>query len=293
MDIWPPLGGVRTAWALAAAVVIVAAHAPAADRDSNADLAAIQVMHDVSLADAAKPLTELEDKYRKALEKRKTTAQDAGDLDGVLAFKAELDALDTGNQIVNPRNSGDLAKLRRIYQEHKAKLAPEVEAAVAKADKDYADQLNKLVTDLTKSGQTEEAVKVRVALDDFKEAQRAKRKADDSGLAAGPSGKAVGSSRSAREEALKKLLTSTPWLWRAGPVETKDYIQIRFNKDGTVSGVYWLTHWEVTGPTTFKVVQMKDPKRYWIFEMGDDKKLAKDLQGKGTLNGPKTLQKFE
>ena len=198
-DICLSFARLRSAWVLA--VLIAGAHTAAADSGSNADLAAIQVMHDVSLADAAKPLTQLEDKYRKALEKRKTTAQDAGDLDGVLAFKAELDALDTGNQIVNPKNSGDLAKLRRIYQEHKAKLAPEVEAAVAKADKDYADQLNKLVTDLTKSGQTEEAVEVRVALDDFKDAQRSKSRKAATELA--------GSRPGSRESALNRLLTGS------------------------------------------------------------------------------------
>lgn len=117
--------------------VFVCGPAVAGGDNSDADLSAIEVMRDVQLETAARPLKELDAKYREALEKKRASAQESGNLSDLMAAKAELELLAAGDDTAPPPKQADLANLRQIYLEQKAKLAPQVAAAVLAVEREY------------------------------------------------------------------------------------------------------------------------------------------------------------
>ena len=258
---------------------------------TGADVSAVEVMWEVQVDTATRPLKDLETKYREALDKKKNNAQISGNLEMVLATKEEIEILDSGDDAAAPPKNADLAKLRQIYRDQKAKLAPQVETAVLTADREYVKQMNKLIVDLTKSGKTAEAVETKSKLDAFVKDRQAKapvaaaaQTIDDN---KGDDPKNKGSSRD-----LKKLLTSSPWTWHAGTPEVAAMTRIQFTEDGKIIGISWLTGWETASSSTFKVFQMNNPSRYWIFKLAANRKMA-ESQPTGTINDHKTLKIVE
>jgi hypothetical protein len=146
-----------------------------AANDGDGTMAAIEVMREVQLEAASRPLKDLATKYREALEKKRAAAQESGNLESLVAVKAELELLAEGDDTAPPPKAAELAKLRQIYRDQKAKVRPQVEAALLAVDRDYAKELNKLVTELTKAGKADEALKVREKLDEFGKQHQAKR----------------------------------------------------------------------------------------------------------------------
>ena len=156
--------------------VVLGRGAPAfGANDGDGAMAAIEVMREVQLEAASRPLKDLETKYREALEKKRASAQESGNLENLMAVKAELDHLAKGDDSAPPPKAAELAKLRQIYRDQKAKLVPQVEAAVQAVNRDYAKEMTKLVTELTKAGKADEALKVREKLDEFGKQRQAKR----------------------------------------------------------------------------------------------------------------------
>ena len=51
--------------------------------------------------------------------------------------KAMIDALAKGDGDATPPRQEDLAKLRQIYQEQKAKLGPQIDASILKVEKEF------------------------------------------------------------------------------------------------------------------------------------------------------------
>jgi len=262
-----------------------------AQEDANGELSAIEVMREVQLDAATKPLKELEAKYRDALTKKQSSAQESGNLDNVLAIKKEIEILDDGDDSASPPANPELAKLRQIYREQKAKLAPQVKTAVAAVDREYVKQLNKLIVDQTKAGNTEMAVKVKEQLD-----AHAKDQTSANATAAAMKPRVAESGHNDKskgtERELKKLLTSSPWTWHPGTPDKQALATIQFTEDGKISGIYWLTGWETVNGSTFKVFQMNNPSRYWLFKLSDDRKMAESQQS-GTINDIKTLKLVE
>jgi hypothetical protein len=146
-----------------------------AANDGDGAMAAIEVMRDAQLEAASRPLKDLATKYREALEKKRASAQETGNLENLMAVKAELEHLAKGDDSAPPPKAADLAKLRQIYRDQKAKLVPQVDAAVLAVNRDYAKEMTKLVTELTKAGKADEALKVREKLDELGKKQQAKR----------------------------------------------------------------------------------------------------------------------
>ena len=138
---------------------------PVAAGDGAAELAAVEVMREASLENAAKPLKDLEAKYREALERKLAAAQASGDLDGLVAVRSELDLLAKGDASAPPPRAPDLAKLRQVYRDQQAKLKPQVETAIMAVERQFAKDLENLVVSLTKDGKTAEAVRVKQRLD--------------------------------------------------------------------------------------------------------------------------------
>lgn len=124
---------------------------------------------DAALTTAQEPLVTLKDQYRDALEKQKTSFQNAGDLDGVIAIDAELvrfRACDDGDEKIQ---NGVLKKLHQIYVHNKSDRAEKVAKNIAAPVNAHAKSLAELELKLTKSGATAEALYVREVKDRFKE----------------------------------------------------------------------------------------------------------------------------
>lgn len=257
-----------------------------AQDEGNADIAAMEVMRDVQMDTATKPLKDLETKYREALERKRKSSQDAGNLEAVVAASAELDALAKGDDDATPPRQEDLAKLRQIYQEQKAKLGPQIDASILKVEKEFVRDMNKLVTDLTKSGKTDQAVQVKEKLDEFIKERQEKQEASAAAASAEedeeePDGKGIRS--------LEKILTDGSWSWHTNSLDTPSYGSIRFIEGGKVAGVSWLTGWEALDSSKFKIIFQNNPNSHWIFRLAKDRDSAKTVEMKG-VSGDKALK---
>ncbi len=211
--------------------------------EAEGEIAAVEVMREAQIEAAARPLKDLEIKYREALEKKRVTAQGSGNLDYLMAVRAELDILAEGDEAAAEPKQADLAKLRQIFREQKTRLASQVESAMLAADRDFAKEMNTLILDLTKAGKAAEAAQVRAQLDAFIKEAQAKRL-----LAAAP--KPAAEDPAVEEDdkgvdALKKLLTSGSWSWHVGDTDTPSHGAIRFLETGATSDFS-------LGPTTAK-----------------------------------------
>jgi hypothetical protein len=257
--------------------------------DGSGDLAAVEVMYEVQLEEASRPLKDLTTKYREALEKKRTSAQDAGNLEAMMAVQAELDHLAGGDDSAPPPKAADLAKLRQIYRDQKTKLGPQVEAAVLAVNRDYAKELTKLVADLTKAGRADEALSVREKLDEFIKEHQAKRQQP----AAKSSSDEKVEEQSAGLDAIKKVLIEGSWTWHAGDADADAYGTIRFLEGGKVSGIFWLTGWEVIDASTFKIIFQNNPSNYWVFKLAKSRKIAESVELKGAMTGLKTLKRVK
>jgi hypothetical protein len=259
-----------------------------AANEAEGEVAAIEVMREAQLEAALRPLKDLQTKYREALEKRRASAQAAGNLDHLLEVRAELDLLEQGDDSTAPPKQVDLAKLRQIYREQKAKLSSQVETAKLAVDRDFAKEMNALVLDLTKAGKADEARRVKEKLDAFIRDAQARRQ-----LAAAPK-PAVEEPAEVEDakgvDALKKLLTSGSWSWHVGDTDTPAYATIRLLETGGVKGIGWLTGWEAIDGSTFKMIFQNNPNSYWVFKLAKNRKTAESVDGDGAMKGPKSLK---
>lgn len=259
-----------------------------AANEAEGEVAAIEVMREAQLEATERPLKDLQTKYREALEKRRASAQAAGNLDHLLEVRAELDLLEQGDDSASPPKQADLAKLRQIYRDQKAKLSSQVETAKLAVDRDFAKEMNALVLDLTKAGKADEARQVKEKLDAFIKDAQARRQ-----QAAAP--KPVVEEQVEVEDAkgvdaLKKLLTSGSWSWHVGDTDTPAYATIRFLETGGVKGIGWLTGWEAIDGSTFKMIFQNNPNSYWVFKLAKNRKTAESVDGDGAMKGPKSLK---
>lgn len=133
------------------------------------DLELIQGVYVTQKQDALKPLTQLNEKYRVALEKQKTDSQAAGDLEGVLEAQKGIDGVDKGIKPDGESSNASIAKLEETYLKQRAEVDKASEEPLKKADSDYLVHLDALVLRLTKAGKIEDAQKAKA------EAERARK----------------------------------------------------------------------------------------------------------------------
>ncbi len=181
--------------------------AKAAESADTGAASAIEVMMEAQMEEAGRPLKDLETKYREALEKKRTAAQQAGNLDILVAVANELELLSGDLDAAPAPKLADLAKMRQIYRDQKARILPKVEQAALAVERSYVKDMNQLVIDLTKSGKTDEAVKVKERLAGFVESREAARKTPGNPVAVEPQAPKL--PKTAQE--LTKYLLGTSW----------------------------------------------------------------------------------
>ncbi|MAS95878.1 MAG: hypothetical protein CMO55_21955 [Verrucomicrobiales bacterium] len=107
-----------------------------------------------------KPISELNELYRKSLEALKTKHQQAGNLNQVLAVDSEIAAIGSGNP-TDPGEDNDLRRLQKTYFEAKATRSKGLEEKFADLIDGYLKKLETLQSELTREGKLGDAVAVR------------------------------------------------------------------------------------------------------------------------------------
>lgn len=130
------------------------------------NLQTLEDFHAAEISLARKPVDGAEASYRSNLLKYQKTAQAAGNLKSLLATKQAIEDLDAGRPpIVNI--DPDVAAIQKNYQTQRQKAEAESAKALAKANQEHLTSLKKLVVDLTKSGNIDQAQEVQTKLDGF------------------------------------------------------------------------------------------------------------------------------
>jgi formylglycine-generating enzyme required for sulfatase activity len=141
--------------------------------DMKTNLDAITSMREAGIEMANKPLIEIRTKYNLALQQYQKVAQEGGDLNGVLAVTTALELLKSGAPFSPLSKDPKIAKIQQTYQKACAEIQKQTDARLLAVDRDYANQLDKLIKELTQAGSIEDAVKVREVKDQFIEDYKA------------------------------------------------------------------------------------------------------------------------
>lgn len=157
------------------ALGVMAGAIQAAETGWQSEVAALEETRKSAMEDGRKPLIDLDNKYREALEKRKATAQAAGDLDGVTAATTELEHLAKGNDTAPIPKDPALARLKNVHAEQKVKMLAAVTSRLLEVEREMAEGLEGLVAEMTKAGRIEDAKAVRGYRDAFIEDFKARR----------------------------------------------------------------------------------------------------------------------
>lgn len=143
--------------------------------DITANLDAITKNREIGIEMANKPLTEIQRKYKLALQQYKKDAQNAGDLEGVIAANKALELQEAGTPLSPLSDDPKIAKIQQTCQKVLEDMQMQVDARLFAVDREYANQLEDLIKKLTQAGSLEDAVKVRKIRDQFIEDYKAAR----------------------------------------------------------------------------------------------------------------------
>ena len=139
----------------------------------DVDLDLIKGVYETQKKDALKPVDQLNEKYRTALEKQRTDFQAAGNLNGVLEIQKGIDELAKGNKPDGQSGDPVIAKLETVYLQQRSEVDKAAEEPLKKADSDYLTHLDALVLRLTKAGKIEDAQKTKMEADQARKKQAA------------------------------------------------------------------------------------------------------------------------
>jgi hypothetical protein len=117
-----------------------------------------------SIAKACDPVTKLTEKFLGALEKRKSNAQVAGQLDQIIAIDKTIAAVNAGQLPEAETKDSEAAKLTKIYLGEHTRLTTAAKPALDAAAKKQHGELEILVSNLTKDGKIDDAKIVREEL---------------------------------------------------------------------------------------------------------------------------------
>lgn len=164
-----PILGAIFAGLLAVMIVPVSRAQTETGPGDYVDLELIKGVYETQRNDALKPLNQLNEKYRVALEKQRGDFQTAGNLEGVLEVQKGIDELAKGNKPDGQSGDPVIAKLETVYLQQRSEVDKATEEPLKKADSDYLTHLDALVLRLTKAGKIEDAQKAKT------EAERARK----------------------------------------------------------------------------------------------------------------------
>lgn len=141
--------------------------------DIKDTLQTMQDFYEAELATSNEPLTKLETTYRSNLAELQTKSQQAGDLKGVVAAKQAIDDSNAGRP-PTPSANTEIRTIQKAYSENRKKIEVECAKSMAKVKQSHLEGLRKLVSELTKKGEIENATVVQEKVDEFSAALTSK-----------------------------------------------------------------------------------------------------------------------
>jgi hypothetical protein len=114
-----------------------------------------------------KPLVDLTEKYRIALEKYKDNAKEIGDLDALIAVQKELDNLDVSVKLITFSKDIKVSNIQKKLKEQQGILNEKILQQISLINRNYINQLEDLVKKLTQAGSIDEAIQIRNLREDF------------------------------------------------------------------------------------------------------------------------------
>ncbi len=142
---------------------------PVSSLASAGESLAVKVMREQFEAECAKgrkPLVDLGEKYLAAARALEPDLQKAGDLEGLLALRNEVQRFEKENSPAPaPSTVASLAKLQKIYVQQRKRALEAADKAVVVAHARYKKKLENEVRRLTVARKVEEALGARSALD--------------------------------------------------------------------------------------------------------------------------------
>ncbi len=150
------------------AVIATALHGiPCHSQDElpeTATLGSLWLEYEALSAQTLKPAQELDELYAGNLEKLRTEATESGNLQHVLAVKAELEGFREGASPEAPQDFPALRRLQGIYRAERSKRLAAAGEARRPLREEYHRKLGALQVRLTRQGKIEEAVEVSKAV---------------------------------------------------------------------------------------------------------------------------------
>lgn len=136
-----------------------------AEDDKPTKLDVLRAQYESKKAEASSAVVALKTRYTKQLEDLQTTAQAAGDLELVLAARAEAkDFLLRPAGPIVASSQAALARLQKIYSEQLVKVVAECDTKMVPVSVAYRERLDILIKELTKEGDLELAVEAKKEL---------------------------------------------------------------------------------------------------------------------------------
>jgi hypothetical protein len=140
-----------------------------AAQDTAAKLAELGKAYADVRANHLKPVGDLEELYARNLEALRKEATEAGELEHVLAIKAEIESFRKQETPPVGDEYPKLKHLQGIYRQSRLERLTIANESLASATKAYVDSLTAIQIDLTKQERLEEAVEVKAVIDSLKE----------------------------------------------------------------------------------------------------------------------------
>lgn len=111
------------------------------------------------------PLTELDDKYRGAVEKIRDEAKASANTANRLEAEAALEEFAKSGTPNGESGHPGIARLEKIYLEQRPKVAEQIRPAIVKAEQSYGQELKRMVEELTKKGDIDQALLLKKEMD--------------------------------------------------------------------------------------------------------------------------------
>jgi formylglycine-generating enzyme required for sulfatase activity len=127
----------------------------------------LQELHAKSVENAQKPLDDLKQKYKIALEKYKENAKNSGNLDALVSVQKELDHWESSGIVTGYSTDPQIANLQKILKEQQKLVIEKVDQQIVVINQNYAKQLEDLIKKATQADCIDEAVQIRKVQEDF------------------------------------------------------------------------------------------------------------------------------
>lgn len=132
---------------------------------------AAKLLLDIKRADIQKPLKALHEKYEAALNRLEETEQSKGNLEAILLLKKEREKYQARADLPKPTPLPALNNLREIYHRELESFKETRKKAESVAFAHYRTEMGKIISELTREGKVEEAIKARDILAEVGDAE--------------------------------------------------------------------------------------------------------------------------